>query len=57
MFCRSPTNVIVFNRERVPLAAHCERLPIGLEWRSVATLRLRLAVTLRDLIEREREGS
>jgi hypothetical protein len=30
------------------LAVHCESLPIGREYRSVVTLRLRSAVTFRD---------
>jgi hypothetical protein len=53
----SPRNVIVAKVEGVPFAAHYESLPIRREHRSVATLRLRSGVTLRDLIEREREGS
>ena len=57
MSCRSPRNVIVVNREQAPFAAHYESLPIGPGYRSVATLRLRSGVTLRDLIEREGEGS
>ena len=57
MSCRSPRNVIVVNREQAPFAPRCESLPIGREYRSVATLRLRSGVTLRDLIEREGEGS
>jgi hypothetical protein len=57
MSCSSPRNVIVLNKERTLFAAHYESLPIGLEYRSVASLRLRSGVTLRDLIEREGEGS
>jgi hypothetical protein len=57
MFCRSPRNVVFVNRERAPLAAHYESLPIGPGYRSVATLRLRSGVTLHDLIERDGEGS
>jgi hypothetical protein len=57
MSCRSPTNVIVVNRERAPFAAHFESLPIGPEYRSVVTHQLHSGVTLRDLIEREVEGS
>jgi hypothetical protein len=57
MSCRSPRNVIVVKGERAPFAAHYESLPIGREYRSVATLRLHSGVTLRDLIEREGEGS
>ena len=53
----SPRNVIVAKEERAPFAAHFESLRIGREDRSVATLRLRSGVTLRDLIEREGEGS
>ena len=49
MACRSTRNVIV--------VAPCESLPTGREHRSTATLRLRCGVTLRDLIEREGEGS
>ena len=57
MTCRSPENVILAKPERAPFAAYYESLPIGREYRSVATLRLCSGVTLRDLIEREREGS
>ena len=57
MSCCSPRNVIVAQVERVPFAAHCERLPIGREYRLVATHQLRSGVTLRDLIERKEEGS
>jgi hypothetical protein len=56
MAARWPSNVIVVNRERAPFAAHCQSLRIGRGYRSVATLLLRLGVTLRDLIEREGEG-
>jgi hypothetical protein len=56
MAARWPCNVIVVNRERAPFAAHCQSLRIGRGYRSVATLLLRLGVTLRDLIEREGEG-
>ena len=57
MSCRSTRNVIVVNREQASFAAHYVSLPIGREYWSVATLRLRSGVTLRDLIEREGEGS
>jgi hypothetical protein len=57
MAARWPSNVIVVNRERAPFAAHCKSLRIGRGYRSVATLRLRSGVTLRDLIEMEGEGS
>ena len=53
----SPRNVIVAKRTRAPFAAHEESLPIGREYRSVGTPQLRSGVTLRDLIEREGEGS
>jgi hypothetical protein len=54
---RSPKNVIVVNRATERFAAHYESLPIGPGYRSVVTTQLRSGVTLRDLIEREREGS
>ena len=57
MSCCSARNVTVVKGERAPFAAHCESLPIGRGYRSLATLRLRSGVTLRDLIEREGEGS
>ncbi len=57
MSCCSPNNVIVVNREQSPFAARYESLPIGPGYRPVATPRLRSGVTLRDLIEREGEGS
>ena len=57
MTCRSPMNVIVVKREQAPFAAHFESLPIGPEYRSVVTHQLDSVVTLRDLIEREVEGS
>ena len=57
MSCCSPRNVIVAQMERVPFAAHCERLPFGREYGSVPSLRLGSGMTLRDLIEREGEGS
>jgi len=44
-------------RKRAPFAAQGESPPIGREYRSVGTLGLRSGVTLRDLIEREGEGS
>jgi hypothetical protein len=56
MACRSPRNVIVAHVEGVPFAAHCERLPIGREYRFVDTLRLRSGVSLRVFIERKGEG-
>jgi hypothetical protein len=44
--------------EPASFAAHfCERLPIGFHYRSVASLPFRSGVTLRDLIEREGEGT
>ena len=52
-----PRNVILAKRERPPFAAHYESPPIGREFRSVATLRLRSGVSLRVFIEREGEGS
>ena len=57
MSCRLPRNVIIANVEQAPFAAHYESLPIGRKYGCVATMRLRLGVTLRDLIEREGEGS
>ena len=57
MSWRSPKNVIVANRATERFAEHCESRPLGREYRSVATLRLRSGVTLRDLNEREEEGS
>ncbi len=57
MVCRSPKKVIVANREQAPFAAYYESLPLGREHRSVATFRLHSGVTLRDLNEREEEGS
>jgi hypothetical protein len=53
----SPRNVIVAQVERVPFAAHCERLPIRREYRFVDAPKIRSGVTLRDLIERKEEGS
>ena len=50
-------NVTVAQRQHAPFGPHSGRLPIGREYRSVATLRLCSGVTLRDLIEREGEGS
>jgi hypothetical protein len=57
MSCRSPRNMIVAKMERPPSAAPCDGLPTGREHRPMATLRLGCGVTLRDLIEREEEGS
>jgi hypothetical protein len=57
MSWRSPKNVIIAKRATERFARHSESLPIGRGYRSVATLRLRSGVTLRDLIEREGEGS
>jgi hypothetical protein len=54
---RSPRHVIVVNREQAQFAAHYESQPTGRERRPMATLRLHCGVTLRDLIEREGEGS
>jgi hypothetical protein len=53
----SPRNVIVAQVERVPFAAHCERLPIRREYRFVDAPKIRSGVTLRDLIETKEEGS
>jgi hypothetical protein len=53
----SPRNVIVASREQAPFAVHFESLPTGPEYRSVVTHQLHSGVTLRDLIEREGEGS
>jgi hypothetical protein len=55
--CCSPKNVIVVNRKQAPFASLYESLPIGPEYRPMATPRLRSGVTLRDLIERKGEGS
>ena len=52
-----PRNVILAKRERPPFAAHYESPPIGREFRSVATLRLRSGVSLRVFTEREGKGS
>jgi hypothetical protein len=41
----------------VPFAAYCEHLPIGREYRFMDMPQLCFSVTLRDLIEREGEGS
>ena len=57
MSCCSPRNVINANVEQAPFAAHYESLPIGPEYRSVTTIRLRSSVSLRVFIEREGEGS
>ena len=57
MSARSPRNVIVAKMTRAPFTADGESLPIGREYRSVVTLRLCSGVTLRELIERELEGS
>jgi hypothetical protein len=54
MSSRSPKNVAVLYRERAPLAAHHESLPID---RPVATPQLRSGVSLRVFIVREAEGS
>ena len=35
MTCCSPRNVIAAHMERVPFAAHCERMPIGRDYRFV----------------------
>ena len=50
-----PKNVIVANRAGERFARRSESL-LGREYRFVAAFRLRSGVTLRDLIEREREG-
>jgi hypothetical protein len=58
MSCCSPKNVIVVNREQALFAARYESLPIGPGYRSMKRLDKTLSgVTLRDLIEREGEGS
>jgi hypothetical protein len=58
MSCRSPRNVIVVNWAPEPFARACESLPIGRDYRSAGRSdRGPSGVTLRDLIEREREGS
>jgi hypothetical protein len=57
MSCCSPKNVIVAKGDRAPFGAHCESVPMGREYRFVDTPQLRSGVTLRDLIERELEGS
>jgi hypothetical protein len=54
---RSPRTVTLTERERAPFAEHYESLPIRPLYRSAVTTQLRSGVTLRDLIEREREGS
>ncbi len=53
----SPRNVMVAKGERAPFDAHCGSLPIGREYRFVDTPQLGFGVTLRDLIERDGEGS
>ena len=46
------------HKEQVPFAARYESLPVGPEYRLVDTLKgLSPSVTLRDLIEREGEGT
>ena len=50
-------NVIVAKGEPAPFGPRCESLPSERRYRSVDTLRLRSGVTLRDLIEREGEGT
>jgi len=50
-------NVIVVNKERALIAAHCDSLPMGRGYRPMATLQLRSGVSLRVFIEREPEGS
>ena len=57
MSCCSPRNVILAKPEQASFAAHYESLQMGRGYRSVAILRLCSGVTLRDLIEREGEGS
>ena len=57
MSCLSPTNVIVVNGDPCDHSALEEHLPIERDYRSVVTPQLRSGVTLRDLIEREGEGS
>ena len=57
MTCRSPRNVIVGRSEPAPFGLRCENLPI----RRLVPVRGHAStpsgVTLRDLIEREAEGS
>jgi hypothetical protein len=58
MIRRSPKNMIVFNWTPQPFTRTCESLPIGPDDRSVKRSDKGLSgVTLRDLIERECEGS
>ena len=57
MSCCSSRNVIVAKGERGSFAANYESLPIGRQYRFVDTPQLCSSVTLRDLIEREGEGS
>ena len=56
MSCCSPRNVIIANVDQAAFAAHGESLPIGRGYRPIATLQLRLGVSLRVFIEREGEG-
>jgi hypothetical protein len=49
--------VIAVNREQALFAARCEGTPIGPEYRSMVTSRLRSGVSLRVFTEREGEGS
>ena len=48
---------VVANRATERFARRCQSLPLGREYGSVVTHQLHSGVTLRDLIEREREGS
>jgi hypothetical protein len=57
MSCRSPTNVILAERERAPFPAHCESLPIGREYRFVNTAQLCSGVTLSRGRWKDREGT
>jgi hypothetical protein len=52
---RSPMNVIVVNKERALITAHCESLPMGRGYRPIATLQFRSGVSLRVFIEGEGE--
>ena len=59
MTCRSPRNVIVFNRD-APFVAHCESLRIGREsgqWPLSDSVEACLYVSLRCGKERDRKGT
>jgi len=53
--CRPPRSMALSERKREPSAAQCESQATGPEYRLVVAIHLRSDVTLRDLIERERE--